>query len=442
MRQERYRLIAEELAVAIREGHLPAGSRLPTHRELARQRGIALATATKAYRELAAGGLTIGEPGRGTFVRDLSGFAGLEPRRLPISARTADLSLNQPIDVEQVEQLRHALRELAGTGDLGSLLVQQPPGGRTDDKAAVATHLLTVGIDVAPSNVLLTAGAQHGLDVVLAATTTPGSNLAVDELSYPGLKLIAATRHLNLAAVHCHNAGTDLKALESTVRRRNIGIAYLIPTVHNPLGFVLDHASRKRIAAIARRYDILLIEDATYAFLDDAAPPPLQTFAPERTIYVGSFSKNIATGLRAGYLVAPAPHLTSLTRALRATTWGTSSLPVALITRWLRDGTVARLERTRREDAKKRQLIARRAFSGFNYQSHPATYSGWLQLPEETRSDQLAQRLAQAGILVSTGDSFATGTRNPNAIRLALATPAIDDLPGLLDRCRDILITC
>lgn len=442
MKQERYRLVADQIAAAIRAGHLPAGTRLPTHRELARQRGIALATATKAYRELAAAGLTVGETGRGTYVRELSGFAGLEPRRLPIETRTADLSFNQPVGEAQVEQFRQALRDLASEGDLGSLLVQQPPGGRTADKAAIATHLLDVGIDVAPSNVLVTAGAQHGLDVVLGATTTPGSSLAVDELSYPGLKLVAGTRHVNLVAVPCGIGGTDLQAFENVVRERNIGVAYLIPTVHNPLGFVLDQASRQRITAIARRYDILLIEDATYAFLDEAAPPPLQTFAPERTIYVGSFSKNLATGLRVGYLVAPTAHITALTRVLRATSWGTSSLPTALITRWLRDGTATRLEKTRREDARERQLVARSSLDGFDYASHPTSYFGWLQLPEGTRSDQAAHRLAQAGLLVSTGDAFATGSRIPNAIRIALATPGIHDLPGLLDRCRDILISC
>ncbi|WP_420814005.1 aminotransferase class I/II-fold pyridoxal phosphate-dependent enzyme, partial [Phytoactinopolyspora endophytica] len=210
MPAERYRVVADEIAASIRAGALPAGTRLPTHRELAQERGVALATATKAYRELAAAGLVVGEPGRGTYVRELSGFAGLEPRRLPIEAHVADLSFNQPLAVEQAEQLRHGLRELAGEGDLGSLLTQQPPGGRTADKAAVATHLLDRGIDVPPRNVLLTAGAQHGLDVVLAATTTPGSTLVADELTYPGLKLLAGTRHLDLGAVRCDPGGTDL----------------------------------------------------------------------------------------------------------------------------------------------------------------------------------------------------------------------------------------
>ncbi|MEU4710853.1 PLP-dependent aminotransferase family protein [Nocardia salmonicida] len=441
MRAERYKVVAEDIAAAIRVGDLPVGTRLPTHRELARQQGIALATATKAYRVLAGAGLVVGEPGRGTYVRELSGFAGPEPRRLPVEARVADLSFNQPLAAEQAEQLRHILRDLSGAGDLGSLLIQQPPGGRTADKAAVATHLLDRGIDVPPANVLLTAGAQHGLDVVLTAITDPGSTLAVDELTYPGLKLLAAARHLDLAAVRCDPNGTDLQALEALVGQRKITAVYLIPTVHNPLGFVLDHESRARVAALARRHDILIVEDGTYAFLDPAAPPPVQTFAPERTIYVGSFSKSLATGLRAGYLVAPDAHLTALTRALRATSWGTSSLTTAIVTRWLRDGTVTRLEKTRRDDARERQTIARRTLAGFEYHAHPASYSSWLQLPEEIRSDQAAHRLAQTGILVSTGDAFATGTRAPNALRIALANPSVHELPELLDRCHDVLVS-
>ncbi|WP_205857801.1 PLP-dependent aminotransferase family protein, partial [Phytoactinopolyspora endophytica] len=228
--------------------------------------------------------------------------------------------------------------------------------------------------------------------------------------------------------------------LEAIVRERRISVVYLIPTVHNPLGFVLDFESRVRIAALARRHDFVIIEDATYSFLDSAAPPPIQTFAPERTVYVGSFSKNLATGLRAGYLVAPDTYCTWLARALRATSWGTSSLSTALVTRWLRDGTVTRLEKARREDAQQRQTVARRALDGFDYFAHPTSYSGWLQLPEEVRSDQAAHRLAQAGVLVSTGDAFATGARTPNAIRIALANPSISELPELLDRCRNVLI--
>ncbi|RIQ20587.1 aminotransferase-like domain-containing protein [Jiangella rhizosphaerae] len=437
MRGERFKAVADAIAASIRAGDLPAGSRLPTHRELARERRIALATATKVYRELAAAGLVVGEPGRGTYVRDLSGFAGLEPRRLPPEHRVADLSFNQPLAVDQGDHLRRALRRLAAEGDLAALLTQQPPGGRHADRAAVAVHLLDRGIDVPPANVLLTAGAQHGLDAVLAAIAPPGAVVAADALTYPGMNMLARTRHVELAPVRCDTTGTDPHDLERLCRRRPVVAVYLIPTLHNPLGFVLDADARQRVVGLARRHDFAIVEDATYAFLAPEAPPPLQTLAPERTFYVGSFSKNLATGLRVGYVVVPEAHLGSVTRALRTGSWGTSGITSAIAVGWLRDGTVTRLEAARRDDARRRQSVARQELAGLDYHAPSQAYSGWLRLPEDARADLAAHRLAEQGILVSTADAFATTPHTPSALRIALATPALDQLTHALGRVRE-----
>ncbi|MFJ6772697.1 GntR family transcriptional regulator, partial [Kitasatospora sp. NPDC091257] len=97
MRPPSYKAIVDEYATAIRSGALPAGARLPTHRALARERRIALATATRVYAELAAAGLVVGEQGRGTFVRLRAGYDGLEPSRALPVPRVADLSFNQPL---------------------------------------------------------------------------------------------------------------------------------------------------------------------------------------------------------------------------------------------------------------------------------------------------------------------------------------------------------
>lgn len=437
VRVERFRSIADEIATGIRAGTIPAGTRLPTHRDLARRRGIALATATKVYRELAAAGLVVGEAGRGTYVRDISGFGGTDPRRLPAGARLADLSFNQPLAPDQSDQLRHALRELATEGDLGALLSQQPPGGRGADRAAVATYLLDRGIDVPPAQVLLTGGAQHALDTVLSSIASPGEVVAVDALTYPGVKLLAGIRRIELAPLPCGPVGSDPDGLEALCRERPVSAIYVMPDLHNPLGFTLDTAARNRIVEIARRYDCVLVEDGTYSFLVPDAPPPLHALAPERTFYVGSLSKNLSTGLRAGHIVAPRQHLSTVTRALRASSWGVPGIVTALTTRWLGDGTVARMERTRREDARRRQAIARRELADLGLMSRPGSYWGWLPLPDELRSDIVAHRLAENGILVSTAEAFAATRHAPNAIRLALATPGIEVLAAALRQIRE-----
>ncbi|WP_214318251.1 aminotransferase-like domain-containing protein [Nonomuraea sediminis] len=439
MRPPSYKAIVDELAAAIRGGGLPAGSRLPTHRELARERRIALATATRVYAELAAMGLVVGEPGRGTFVRDLSGYDGLEPSRALPVARVADLSFNQPLAQGQADLLRLALRELATSGGIESLLRQHPPGGRRHDRAVVATYLLGRGIDTVPANVLLAGGTQHALDAVLRGLTRPGDVLAADALTYPGVKLAARAHGLDLAAVPVTPTGPDLDALARLCELRPVRAIYAIPTVHNPLGWVLDARQRARLVEIARAHDCVIVEDGTYAFLETAAPPPLQALAPERTCYLAGLSKNVATGLRFGFAVLPDRHVAAVTGTLRTAGWGMPGLVTAVATGWLADGTVAKLEDHRRADAAARQDIARAELAGMDVTAHPASYLVWLGLEPHQRPDQVAASLAADGILVSTADAFATGSFRPHALRLALGTPALEDLAPALRRLREAI---
>ncbi|MFJ8624809.1 PLP-dependent aminotransferase family protein [Kitasatospora sp. NPDC093550] len=439
MRPPSYKAIVDEYAAAIRSGALPAGTRLPTHRTLARERRVALATATRAYAELAAAGLVVGEQGRGTFVRLRSGYDGIEPSRTLPVPRVADLSFNQPLSPDQGDLLRQALRALASSGDAEALLRQHPPGGHRHDRAAVAGYLLDRGVDTAPENVLLTNGAQQALDCVLRTLTRPGDVLAVDALSYPGIKLLAAAHGLDLAPVPVTPAGPDLDALDRLCRARPVRAVYTMPTVHNPLGWVLDRAQRERLAGLAAEHGCTLIEDGSYAFLEAAPPAPLHALAPGRTCYVAGLSKNVAPGLRFGFAVLPDRLLRAATSRLRTAAWGAPGLITALATGWLADGTVARLERERRTDAAARQAVARTALAGLATTAHPTSYILWLALEPHQRPDHAAAALAAEGILVSTSDAFATTPHHPHALRLALATPPLADLPTALTRLRTTL---
>ncbi|MEV4889270.1 PLP-dependent aminotransferase family protein [Nonomuraea sp. NPDC055795] len=439
MRPASYKAIVDEFAVAIRAGTLPAGARLPTHRELARERRVALATATRVYAELAAMGLVVGEPGRGTYVRVRSGYDGPEPSRALPVPRVADLSFNQPLDQGQADLLRQALRTLATSGEIESLLRQDPPGGRRHDRAVVATYLLGRGIDVAPAGVLLASGTQQALDTVLRALTRPGDVVAVDALTYPGIRLLASVLGIELAPVPVTAAGPDLDALDRLCRTRPVRAIYTIPTVHNPLGWVLDREQRAHLVATARAHDCVIVEDGTYAFLEAAPPPPLQALAPERTCYLAGLSKNVATGLRYGFAVVPDRHIRAVTRSLRAAAWGAPGLITALATAWIADGTVTRLEKLRRQDAAARQDIARAALSGMDVTAHPASYLVWLGLESHQRPDHVAAVLAEEGILVSTADAFATGPYRPRALRLALGTPPRAELGPALRRLRNAI---
>lgn len=436
MPRARYKSLVDSFARDIRSGKLAAGTRLPTHRQLAASHGLALVTASRVYTELEAMGLVSGETGRGTFVREISLSPGQGIGQIAVAAGMIDLNFNYPSLPGQTDLLRTALRQLALSGDLSSLLRYQPHAGRLHERAAVARHLANRGLTVAAEQVLIVSGAQHGLAVTMMSLLKPGDVVAVDALTYSGFKVLAETLHLEIVAIPVTATGPDLGFLEKLCNRRPVRAVYSMPTLHNPLGWVMGIEQREQLVAIARRHDLTLIEDAAYAFLADDAPLPLAELAPERTVYVSGLSKSVATGLRVGFIAAPAHWMTALERTLMATTWNTPGVMTAIAAGWLDDGTVLQLEAQKREDARARQAIADEVLAGLNTLRHPSSYFLWLPLPEDARADRIAMALTRENISVSTAEPFSVSAHVPHAIRLALGSVEMSALRDALVKVR------
>lgn len=433
----RYKAVVDRYAQAIRSGQLPAGSRLPTHRTLAAGERLSLATATRAYRELEEMGLVSGETGRGTFVRDLSLPPGHGVDQQVVAADVVDLNFNYPSLPDQGDALREALRQLAMAGDVDSHLRYQPHAGRLAERDIIARHLTCQHFAPDAENVLIVNGAQHGLAVTVMGLLRPGDVVAVDALTYSGFKALAALYHLELAAIPCRPEGPDLQALQTLCQQRRVRAVYTMPTLHNPLGWVLNTGQRQALADLARQHDLLIIEDAAYARLVSRPPPPVVSYAPERTVYVTGFSKNIATGLRVGVVISPPRYRPEIERAIRATTWNTPTLISSLICAWIEDGTVARFETQKRQDARQRQQVAREVLCGLPVVSHPDSYFVWLPLGEESRADRLANALMERRISVSTAEPFCVSATIPQALRIALGSVPFDSLRPALLSVRD-----
>jgi len=255
----------------------------------------------------------------------------------------------------------------------------------------------------------------------------------VDSLSYPGIKVVAELCRLELLAIPVTDSGPDLNALESLCKARKVRGVFCMPTVHNPLGWVMSLAQRKELVGIARRHGLLLLEDGTYAFLEKKSPLPLAALAPDITVYVSSLSKSVGAGLRFGFLSAPPKWLPKINRAIRATVWNTPTLVTSICCGWIQDGTVSILEQEKRRDATARQKIAAKALDGFTTIGHPASYFVWMPLPDEVRADTVAMRLKNENILVSTSTPYVMGSQAPHAIRLALGSVSHARLVQALD---------
>lgn len=439
MPRSRYKSLVDAFAADIRSGKLLPGTRLPTHRQLATTEGLALVTASRVYAELEAMGLVSGETGRGTFVRETSLPPGQGIDQKVVATGMIDLNFNYPSLPGQAELLRTALRQLALGGDLESLLRYQPHAGRPHERASVARHLRARGLTVDAEQVLMVSGAQHGLAVTLMALLQPGDVIAADALTYSGFKVLAEALHLEIVPIPVTIDGPDLEALDSLCRSRRVRAVYTMPTLHNPLGWVMSADQRECLVTIARQHELLIIEDAAYAFLVENPPAPLAQLAPERTVYVSGLSKSVATGLRVGFVAAPSEKVPALERIIRATTWNTPGVMTAVACAWLDDGTVMQLEDEKRRDAQARQTMAVEVLAGLECVSHPSSYFLWLPLSEDARADQVAAALMREKVAVSTAEPFTISAHVPHAIRLALGSAEMGSLRVALEKVKWVI---
>jgi DNA-binding transcriptional MocR family regulator len=423
----RYRALADALAADVRDGRLAAGTRLPTHRDLAWKLGVTVGTVSRAYAEAERRGLIAGEVGRGTFVRSPADAAAMTMIPSESFGEAADpdfidLTINRPVAAGEKGAMAAALQELAAEPDLTALLDYQAPAGRLEDRIAGAAFLQSCGLATAPEQVVVTAGGQHAMACVIGALTRPGDSLAVEALTYPGLRALTSLLHLRLVPIAIDEQGLIPDSLDAACRAAPIRALYSMPTLHNPTTATLPAARREAVAELAERHDLALIEDDVYGFLLDAPPPPLAHHAPERGFYITSASKSLMPALRVGYVHAPKAQVERLAVAVRATMYSAPPLMARIVARWITDGTVERLTREKRVEIRRRNSIARRVLAGAALTADPAASHTWLTLPEPWRADDFVAAARRRGVGIIPAAAFAIIRQPPEAVRICLGT--------------------
>ncbi|MGW2405073.1 aminotransferase-like domain-containing protein [Streptomyces sp. NPDC001739] len=423
-----YRVLADELAADIAAGRLRPGERLPPLRRFARDRRIASSTAARVYRELGRRGLTVGEVGRGTYVRSAAPRAEAALAE-PAEARI-DLELNFPVLPEHPALLAKSLERLVRPDALAAALRPVGPAGTAAARQAAAAHLVRADWAPDPGQLLFAGNGRQAVAAAIAALVPAGERLGVEALTYPVVKGIAARLGVPLVPLAMDEHGLTPAAVRAAAPLRAV---YLQPALHNPLGMTMPDPRRHQLVEAARELDLRIVEDAIYGFLRPDLPP-LAALAPERTVVIDSLSKRLAPGLSLGFLTAPEGLTRELAAALRSGAWSASRFALEAATGWMADGTAAALEEAKRADAAERQRIAAERLDGFRIRADPQAYHCWWDLPEPWRADTFVAAAARRGIAVTPAGAFAVGTGHaPNAVRLALASPSLDALAEALD---------
>jgi DNA-binding transcriptional MocR family regulator len=420
-----YLKLADTVAAEIASGSLKPGDRLPPQRSFAYERQIAVSTASRVYTELLRRGLVVGEVGRGTFV---SGEArrGIAAPPEPRGARI-DLEFNYPMLPAQSAMIARSLQGLSRAEALDVALRPVTSVGTPAARAVSAEFLSRNGWVVGADQIVFTANGRQSIAAALAAVVPTGGRCGVEALTYPFIKGIAARLGITLVPLAMDANGVRPDALQKAHREAQLSALYIQPTIQNPLGMTMPPARRSDLLRVIEKLDLAVLEDAVYGFLDDEAP--LAALAPDSCIVLDSLSKKVAPGLALGFIVSPPRWREAIMASIRSGGWTASGYAFAAGQQLMIDGTASELSRLKRIDAAKRQQLVAKHLSSFAIQANSKSYHLWLTLPPYWRSQTFVAAAARRDIALTPSTTFAVAPGHaPNAVRLALGGPAIEQL--------------
>jgi DNA-binding transcriptional MocR family regulator len=432
-----YTALVDDIAADIAAGRLRPGERLPPQRQFAYAKGIAASTAARVYAELLRRGLVVGEVGRGTFI---AGQAPLPPLRLEPFDGRIDLEFNFPTLPDQAALIGKSLAIWQRPDALAAALAPTTQRRLVEAGRISAGFFATARWQPRAEGFVFAGGGRMSLAAAISALVPVGGRVAVEALTYPMIKGIAARLGVTLVPIAMDGEGIRPDALAKAHRAGALGAVYLQPVMQNPLGHTMSAARREEILRLVRKLDLMIIEDLVYGFLSDV--PPLASQAEDRAIVVDSLSKRLAPGIAVGFLHVPPPLRERFATAVRTGAWSVTPLALAAGMGLLADGTAAELTRRKRADAIARQAIVSECLAGHRMEADPGSYHVWLHLTDGWRAEALTAAAARAGIAVTPASAFAVSPgHSPNAVRLALGQPSHDELRAALRRLGALLAT-
>ncbi len=419
----RYQAIADALARDIAAGKLKAGDRLPTHRDLAWHLGVTVGTVSRAYAEAERRGLTSGEVGRGTFVNVPANSDQLH-RWHDTAPGTIHMRSAPPMPCANESAIGEVMARVAASPRAMEMMSYQTQRGLLEHREAGAAWISRGGYAVDPEQLTVTAGAHHGVLVVLAAVTRPGDHIVCDSLTYPGIRSLARLLGLRLDGLARDADGPLPDAFEEACRSHDVKALYLCPNQHNPTSLTMPEARRRELAEVARRHGVAIAEDDTFGFLDGEEPAPLSAHVPELGFYIAGLSKTVSPGLRIGYVVAPEKARERVGGAVHSTCWMACPLTAEIAAELIRSGVGAEVSAARKREAQARSAIAREALAGWDIDCAEGANFLWLRLPEPWRSNEFAAEAEKRGVMVTPSDPFMVGRReSAPAVRVCFGPP-------------------
>lgn len=315
--------------------------------------------------------------------------------------------------------------------------------GQGDEKLReqICEVLELSGIHGHPDDVVVTTGSQMALDLVTRVFCDPGDVILVESPSYVGALGAFASYQCEVVHVYTDDDGLNPEALQTAItdvlaQGKKPKLIYTIPTYQNPLGVTQSQERRQQILAVAKSNKIMLVEDDPYCLLsfDGVVPRAIRADDAEGVIYLGSFSKSIAAGLRVGWALAPHGVREKLVLASESSVLCPSNFSQLTVSSyletqpWLDQLKVFReLYRERRDTllGAMEQLMP----PGTSWTVPEGGFFSWVTLPEAIDTTTMLPKATANLVAYVPGNGFYVDDQGHNAMRVSYCFPPIERIP-------------
>jgi len=459
----------------IESGEWPPGTRLPSSRDLAARLGVNRTTVVQGYADLVTAGLLDSTVGRGTFVREREGGARdagatvgsarrdgpLQWERLLSRGRPLPLLAGPAVAADAVglhravghptlfplEEIEAATQRVFAS--LGRELLAYPsPAGYEPLRAALRARLARQGVAVERNELLIVNGSQQGLDLVARLLLADGGSVVTTRPSFSGALDVFRWWRAELLGVAAGSDGFDDAALERALAAPRTRLAYVVADRANPTGATLSLATRARLLERVQAARVPLLEDDWLAELraDGEAPPLKAHDRLDQVLYLGTFSKVLAPGLRLGWLLVPKALFAPLLALKKVCDLATNFPAQAVLHELLQSGFIDQHVRDLRQQFERRARIVDAAIdrhfpAGIRPRRPHSGMVCWIDLPAAIDMNRLVDDARRAGIEIASGAPFDPSSPPAPAFRLSYSAadesalaPAIAALGKLLIR--------
>jgi DNA-binding transcriptional MocR family regulator len=446
-----YQALADEFAALIRQGTLRAGDRVPSVRQLCREREISPATAMRAYDVLEAAGLVETRERSGYYVSSRWRQPPREPQRSRPSSRTTRVDVSELV-FDILEAIRD--RDVVPLGSafpspmlfpwaklaryLGSSArhmdpwstVESLPPGSEELRRQIARRYLAFGTRVAADEIIVTSGALEALTLSLQTVTRAGDTVAIEAPAFYACLQAIEAWGLKAVEIPTHpREGVDLGALQTAIGKHDIRACWFMTSFQNPLGATMPNAKKRELVQLLAKCEIPLIEDDVYAELHFGAerPKPAKAFDTKGLVLsCGSFSKCLAPGYRLGWVTA-GRFARDLQRRKITSTLATSMPIQNGIALMLREGGydahLAKLRRALHTQQSEALKSLRKHFAeGYRVTAPDGGYFLWVELPS-TDALELHRLALESDISIAPGPMFSARREFRHCIRLNVGHP-------------------